>query len=111
MPRWLPKVLVRIRELAAERKVRFTLKALRELAALGLGLDPTDACDVLAILTSEDSGGRLGSESTGEWIYVFRPRVAGTLVYIKLILRNGCLVVSFHADKDRDRDRDHEDHA
>lgn len=98
MPRWLPKVLTRIRELAAERKVRFTLKALRELAALGMSLDPTDACDVLVNLTTEDSAGRLVSESTGEWMYVFKPRVAGMLVYVKLILRSDCLVVSFHED-------------
>ena len=42
MPRDLNRVLRRIRALTDERKVRFTLKALRELAALGL--DATDAC-------------------------------------------------------------------
>lgn len=99
MPRWLPKVLTRVRKLAAQRKVRFTLKALREFPALGLGLDAEDACDVLANLTAEDSAGRLVSETTGEWRYVFKPRVAGMLVYVKLILRNDYLVVSFHEDE------------
>jgi len=39
MPRWLPKVLTRIRRLVALRKVVFTLKARRELASLAFGLD------------------------------------------------------------------------
>jgi len=42
MPRWLPRVLRHIRELAAAREVLFTLKARRELAALGIGLDEED---------------------------------------------------------------------
>jgi hypothetical protein len=37
--RWLPRTLTRIRELAATRRVLFTLKARRELARLELGLD------------------------------------------------------------------------
>ena len=45
MPAWLPKALTRIRELAAARRVLFTLKARRELAQLDLGLDEVDACD------------------------------------------------------------------
>ena len=44
--RWLPVVLARIHELAVARKVRFTIKALEELAALDLGLDEDDACHV-----------------------------------------------------------------
>ncbi len=43
MPRWLPVVLHRIHELAASGRVRFTLKALRELALLDVGLDEVDA--------------------------------------------------------------------
>lgn len=54
---------------------------------------------MLVKLTTEDPAGRLVSESTGEWMYVFKPRVAGTLVYTKLILRSDCLVVSFHEDE------------
>ena len=81
MPRWLPRVLTRIRELAAARKVLFTLKARRELASLEFGLDEEDACDVLANLHPEDSAGRLESEATGEWMYVFKPQLARTVVY------------------------------
>jgi hypothetical protein len=99
MPPWLPRVLTRIRELAVARKVLFTLKARRELAGLGVGLDEEDACDVLKKLTTEDSAGRLESESTGEWMYLFKPWLAGVVLYVKVILRNDCIVVSFHEDE------------
>lgn len=97
-PRWLPRVLQRVQELVAQRKVVFTLKARRELAALDFGLDPEDACDLLASLTAEDSAGRLVSVATGEWLYVFKPELAGAVLYVKLILRLDCIVVSFHED-------------
>ena len=32
-------------------------------------------------------------------MYVFKPSLAGTIVYLKLILRAECLVVSFHEDE------------
>jgi hypothetical protein len=99
MPRWLPRVLTRIRELAAARKVLFTLKARRELAGLGFGLDEEDACHVLEKLTTEDSAGRVESESTGEWMYLFKPSLAEMVLYVKVILRNDCIVVSFHEDE------------
>ncbi len=97
MPAWLPKVLGRVRRLAAERKVRFTLKAQRELVALGL--DALDASAVLANLATDDAAGRLRSSRTGEWMHVFKPAVAGDVIYLKLILRNDCIVVSFHEDE------------
>ncbi|MGB9379757.1 type II toxin-antitoxin system MqsR family toxin [Candidatus Binatus sp.] len=100
MPPWLSKVLARIRALAAARSVRFTLKAVRELAGLELGLDEEDACEVLAQLTAADSAGRMASAATGEWMYLFKPQVAETIVYIKVILRNDCVVISFHEDED-----------
>lgn len=85
MPRWLAKILTRIRELAAARHVVFTLKSRRELASLEFGLDEEDACDVLGKLSAEDSTGRLESKATGEWMYVFKPRLAGTVLYVKVI--------------------------
>jgi hypothetical protein len=91
--------LSRIRELAARGQVRFTLKASRELATLGLGLDAHDACEILAALTPNDFGERFSSRATGEWMYVFKPTIAGELVYLKLILRPDCVVVSFHRDE------------
>lgn len=99
MPRWLPRLLTRIRELAGRGQVRFTLKAIGELAALGVGLDVQDACDILVGLTVDDFAARVESASTGEWMYVFKPLVAGTSMYLKLILRAECLVVSFHEDE------------
>ncbi len=106
MPRWLPRVLRRVRELAAARNVLFTLKARRELAGLEFGLDEEDACDVLASLKAEDSAGRLGSAATGEWLYLFKPQFDGTTLYLKLVLRSVCVVVSFHEDSG---DEDEED--
>ncbi len=90
----LAHVLRRVRSLAAEQRLRFTLKAVRELAAIGL--DATDACESLEGLRAADFVKRLVSEATGEWMYVFKPKVGGILVYVKLILRRGCIVVSFH---------------
>ena len=69
MSRWLPRLLRRIHAQAGQGRVRFTLKALRELAALGAGLDAQDACDILAV------------------------------VYLKVVVRTECVVVSFHEDE------------
>jgi hypothetical protein len=99
MSRWLPRVLTRIREFAAARRVFFTLKARRELAMLQLGLDEQDACDLLADLTAEDSAGRIASVGTDEWMYIFKPSLAGAILYVKLVLRIDCIVVSFHEDE------------
>ena len=98
MPRGLAKILRRVRALAAEQKVRFTLKALRELAALGL--DAMDACETLEGLKTADFVKRLVSDATDEWMYVFKAHVGGISIYLKLILRDGCVVVSFHEDED-----------
>jgi len=64
MARALANVLKRVRTLAAERRVRFTLKALRELAVLGL--DAADACETLEGLRATDFVRRPASERTGE---------------------------------------------
>ena len=104
MPRWLPRVLGRIHALAAARRVYFTLKGLRELAALDLGLDEQDACELLAALQAEDFRARLASKATGEWLYVFLPRFAGTRLYVKVILRAECVVISFHEQVENEAD-------
>jgi Motility quorum-sensing regulator, toxin of MqsA len=98
VPGWLTKALKRIKERATAREVMFTLKARRELAILEFGLDEDDACDILARLTAEDAAGRLKSESTGEWMYLFKPRLSRRVLYIKLIIRHNCIVISFHED-------------
>lgn len=100
MPGWLSRVLTRIHALAAQGRVRFTLKALQELAVLDLDAD--DAVEVLRGLTAKDSAGRLVSAHTGEWMYVFKPAVGQTTVYLKLVLRTDCVVVSFHEEESGD---------
>lgn len=97
MPRCSPKVLKRIHELAAAGEVRLTYKAERE--ALLLGLSPEDVRDVIAGLGTQGSVRRLASETTGEWMYVFKPDVGGQILYVKLVLREDCVVVSFHEDE------------
>jgi len=74
------------------------LKAQQELALLGWGFDTEDACQTIASLTTRDFAGRLVSTITAEWMYVFKPSVSGLVLYIKLVLRSDCLVVSFHED-------------
>ena len=98
MPRWVQLVLARVHLLARAGQVRFTHKALRELAALDLGLDQDDCCDVLKELTATDSAGRTRSAITGEWMYVFKTTVTGTQLYLKLILRADCIIISFHEE-------------
>ena len=102
--RSVPSVLRQIRGLAAQRKVRFTLKAFQELGHLGMGLDEDDACDVLANLVPSDMVGRLVSEKTGEWMYVFKPSIAGVVVYVKVVVRVECVVISFHDEEESDED-------
>lgn len=96
MPQWLPRILARVHRLAAHQRVRFTMKALQELQALALDAD--DAVDVLRGLARRDSAGRLVSKGTGEWLYRFAPRVGETTVYLKLVLRTDCIVISFHEE-------------
>ena len=69
-----------------------------------MGLDEEDACDVLANLTRSDMVGRLASEKTGKWMYVFKPFVAGVVVYVKVVVRVDCVVVSFHEEEENDED-------
>lgn len=59
-----------------------------------------DACETLQGLKTADFVKRRVSNATGEWMYVFELHVSGMLVYLKLILRDGCVVVSFHEDED-----------
>jgi hypothetical protein len=39
------------------------------------------------------------SAATGEWMYLWRPVLAGTVLYVKLILRDDCVLLSFHEDE------------
>ena len=97
-PRWLPSTISRIRQLVEAGSVRFTLKSLKELAALELGLDETDVCEVLAELNESDFRSRIISTVTRECLYVFAPSVAGIEIYLKVVIRAHCVVISFHED-------------
>jgi Motility quorum-sensing regulator, toxin of MqsA len=99
VPVWLNGVLDRVHKLAEVGKVRVTVKALAEVRGLGLGLGVTDVIDVLIGLTPADSAGRVRSSVSSEWLYVFKPTVAETVLYVKVVLRNDCVVVSFHKDE------------
>ena len=96
----LARTLGRVRRLVGEGRVRFTLKALEELSQLAVQLDADDACDVLLGLTESDLAARMRSSLTGEWLHVFKPTVGETALYIKVVVRADCLVVSFHEDSD-----------
>jgi len=67
-------VLAEVHRLAARRQVRFSAKAVRELAVLDLALDEEDALQVLSRLKPGDLVGRVESEHTPEWLYVFERR-------------------------------------
>ena len=105
MPLWLRTVLTRTRELALARKVFFTLKARCELGQfrvrhrrtgrmrrpgepVGRGLRPT------AEIARD---GRMG---------LCLQALAGTILYVKFVLRNHCIVVSFHEDRGEGHEED-----
>jgi hypothetical protein len=48
---------------------------------------------------STDARERLRSAVTHEWMYVLKPRVGDVVVYLKLVVREDCIVVSFHEDE------------
>jgi hypothetical protein len=105
-PRWLVRALDEVRRCGLNRSVDFTVKADEELLALGLALTLDDACDILAHLSVRDFVERTISARTGEAMYVFTPQVADVSLYLKVILRRRCVVISFH---EQDQADDHED--
>jgi len=49
---------------------------------------------------------RLVSREAEEWLYVFKPRIAEIVLYVKVALRADCVVISFHeegGDDDQDQ--------
>ena len=104
MPDWLVRALTRIHEAARAGRVRLTGKALRELAELDPVVDEADVIEALLSLTASDLEARLRSTGTGEWLYVFTPTLDGRSLYLKVALRAGCIVISFHAQQEVDDD-------
>src|SRR5882724_1826507 len=99
MPRWLRSVLTRTRELCpgaqgplhAEGSSRASRSAVRSRRTRRMRR------------SGEPFGRgfrhRLSSPATDEWAYVFKPKLAGMVLYRKLILRSDCVVISFHEDE------------
>ena len=96
MPRWLPRVLTRIRALAADGRVLFTDKASWEAQRLGLSWG--DLVQILGRLSAGDGPSRLQSDARREWLYAFRPTLPGLRLYIKVAVRTSCVVISCHED-------------
>ena len=88
----------RIRELASRRAVRVTLKAMDEMTALEPPADIDDVVEVLAGLADGDWACRIFSQVTGEAMHVFRPTTVFGPLYVKVIIRTNCIVVSFHEE-------------
>ena len=98
--RGIAGALKRIHDLTFLGRVQFTHKAWRELAELRLAR--IDACEVISSFESEHLVGRVTSEHTDEWLYVFRSEIAGLPIYVKMVLRDDCVVISFHEESARD---------
>lgn len=98
IPRHARAALRRIRELAAQRAVRITLKAHQEMAALEPPADIDDVVEVLTGLKPGDWVSRIVSHVTGEAMYVFKPMTMFGLLYLKVVTRADCIVVSFHEE-------------
>ncbi len=109
MPQWLKGTLARIHELAGQRRVRFTEKALLGLGGLDLALDEADGSDVVGALSRKDFVERVRSKRTNEWMYIFKPRIADFVVYLKLVLRDDCVVISFHPEMYENEEEEQED--
>ncbi len=74
------------------------MKALEEIEALEPELAEEDVYAVVARLERRDFTGRFVSKRTDEWMYVFKPLVEEQVIYVKLVLRNDCVLISFHED-------------
>ena len=92
----------------AERRVRWTEKARRELLLFLPELSYRDAEEFISGLEREDFHRKLRSEGPGDVLWVFTPEVHGEELGVKLVLRNDCVVVSFHRDDDEGDDHDEE---
>lgn len=97
MPRWSRPVILRVQHAVFAGRVRLTHKALAEVASLGI--NEMDALDILLRLAESDAFSRFRSERGTGWMYVFRPVVGGAKLYVKLMVKDGCVVISFHEDE------------
>lgn len=108
MAHWKQSAVAEIRRLATEYRIIVTEKAYQELRDLRSWnperpdipeLDEEDVRDRLMTLQSRDLVQRLTSVHTGEPLYVFKPEFADTVVYLKVAVRDDCVVISLHEDR------------
>ena len=97
-PHRLRSTLLCIRELAAADAVRITMKARNEMAILRPPATFGDVIDVLQDLAVQDWSTTLRSAVTGEPMHVFKPMTRFGLLYLKVVIRLDCVVVSFHEE-------------
>jgi hypothetical protein len=93
-------VVARIHAQAARGRVVFTDKARRELRACGFHAD--DALELLAGLQVEDLDRSQASSRGPEMMHVFKPHAGGMRLYVKVVLRMACVVISLHEDRNGD---------
>ena len=41
-----------------------------------------------------------------EWMYLFKPRLSEPVLYVKVILRSDCVLISFHEDEEVDHEEE-----
>lgn len=108
MAHWKAAVVAEIRRLATEYRIIITDKAdqeLRELRSWNPNrpdipeLYEEDVRDLLLALEPKSCIQRVESIHTGELLYVFRPEFAETVVYLKVAVREDCVVISLHEDR------------
>lgn len=87
-----------VNQVPCPRYARTALERIEELAALEPPAHPDDVTETLEQLEPEDWVGRLISKPTGEPMYVSKPLTLFGLLYVKVVLRNDCVVVSFHEE-------------
>lgn len=102
MASWKAKALTTLRKHLEQNTIQFTEKARSELAALDLY--ELDAVEMMAEFTSSELVDRIQSTSSGEPLYVFKPRLGNSRLYVKMAFRSYCDVISFHPDSGEEID-------
>ena len=99
-PRSVRTIIAQVHECVARGAVRITLKAQDEMNLLEPLADFEDVLDVLDGLTPNDWERKLVSFESGEAMHVFKPSTVFGVLYVKIVIRAGCIVVSFHEDRE-----------
>src|SRR5690242_16470901 len=98
---WLSGCLeywLKLRHLQAAARFPLPIRLLESSPSFIL-VDETDVCHLLLDLKISDFKERKHSNITDEWLYIFLISVEDCQIYLKLILRNNCLIISFHEDR------------